>query len=108
MLAAGINVCLGTDSLASNSSLSILDEMRFFYRPGHRLSPATILRMATLNGAVALNWHEQIGSIVPGKQADLIAIPLADTNRDPSVDILESTKQPCLTLVNGRIVYQDT
>lgn len=105
MLAVGINVCLGTDSLASNSSLSILDEMRFLYREVDDLAPQTILMMATVHGAKAVGWSDKIGSIAAGKEADLTAIPWANSSRDPLVDVLDSDEQPKLTMVRGKVVY---
>ena len=111
MLTNGINVCLGTDSLASNSSLSILDEMRFLYRNFPDLPPPTILKMATLNAARALGWHDKIGSLTPSLDADLVAIPLTHSQPltpnpqlDPLCDILTSTTPPSLTMVRGKII----
>lgn len=104
MMRRGVNVCLGTDSLASNTSLSILDEMRFLNREFPQLAPATILRMATLNGAGALGWADRIGSLTPGKAADLIAIPLSHRSADPIKDILATTALPSLVMVNGQKV----
>jgi cytosine/adenosine deaminase-related metal-dependent hydrolase len=72
--AAGVTVALGTDSIASNESLSILDELRFVR--SNRVdapSPEELLRMATLDAAAALGLSGQVGSITPGKSADLAA-----------------------------------
>lgn len=67
----GIPLALGTDSLASNDSLSLWDEMRYALdRYGDDLSPADLLRMATLGGAAALGLQHEIGSLTPGKRAD--------------------------------------
>ena len=106
MLGAGVNVCLGTDSLASNDSLSILDEVRFLHRGDRDLPSETLLRMATVNGAVALGWGEQTGTIEPSKQADVIALRLSGSDADPLVDIWRSEEQPILTMVAGKIVHQ--
>jgi cytosine/adenosine deaminase-related metal-dependent hydrolase len=100
----GVNVCLGTDSLASNETLSILDEMRFLHRQSPGVPVWTLLKMGTINGAVALGWQDKIGSVAPGKEADLIAIPLSGTQSDPLMDILRSAVQPELTMVQGRRV----
>jgi len=79
LLEMGFNICLGTDSLASNSSLSLFAEMRTL-RQGHPwLEPEQILRMATVNGARALGEENSIGKISEGFYADLIAIPLRQT-----------------------------
>jgi cytosine/adenosine deaminase-related metal-dependent hydrolase len=73
--ALGFNICLGTDSLASNSSLSLFAEMRELSRKAPGLSPREILEMATVNGAVALGQQDQLGAIRAGARADLIALP---------------------------------
>jgi cytosine/adenosine deaminase-related metal-dependent hydrolase len=80
--ALGFNICLGTDSLASNSSLSLLSEMREFQRKAPEVPPRKILEMATVNGARALGQAESLGIIAPGFSADLIAIPFAQTRAD--------------------------
>jgi cytosine/adenosine deaminase-related metal-dependent hydrolase len=76
LLARGVRVALGTDSLASNPDLDLLAEARFLHRlypdfPGERL-----LHLATLAGAEALGWADQVGSLEPGKSADLVTVPL--------------------------------
>jgi aminodeoxyfutalosine deaminase len=69
------NICLGTDSLASNETLSLFAEMRAFQRSEPAISPAEILKMVTVNPAMALHQEKMIGRIRPGLRADLIAIP---------------------------------
>ena len=111
MLAAGVNVCIGTDSLASNPSLSVLDEIRFLYRHLHsrfrrkpaRALPDLFFRMATLNGAVALGFDHQVGSISPGKAADLIVLSL-DVSRKPlnlCETLLASDSDPLAVFQSG-------
>lgn len=93
MLAAGINVCVGTDSKASNDSLSILDELRFLQRRASQFSPATLFEMGTLRGAKAIGFADVIGSLVPGKRADFITIPLdRNGSNDPVINILDSNE----------------
>jgi cytosine/adenosine deaminase-related metal-dependent hydrolase len=72
---AGIPLALGTDSLASNDSLSLWDEMRFLRKafPG-TFSPAEVLAMATLGGAHALHLEGDAGSLEKGKQADFLVV----------------------------------
>ena len=108
MVANGINVSLGTDSLAGNDSLSILDDMRFLHKTQGELEPHVIFEMATINGARALHWSDKTGSISPGKEADLVAIPLTKPQLDPLQDILQSSATPTGTFVRGRQVYTDT
>ncbi len=59
MLDAGVVVCLGTDSLASSPTLSILDEVRFLHRHHPDVPGATLLRMATIHGAWALRMDAE-------------------------------------------------
>jgi cytosine/adenosine deaminase-related metal-dependent hydrolase len=77
----GFTICLGTDSLASNSSLSLLSEMRELLRKEPWISPREVLTMATVNGAHAIGQTDSLGKISPGFRADLIAIPSAETGR---------------------------
>src|SRR5207244_1147222 len=73
----GFNVCLGTDSLASNDDLSLFAEMRAFQKKFPDVSPEEILKMVTVNGARGLQQENALGKIRPDFQADLIAIPIA-------------------------------
>jgi cytosine/adenosine deaminase-related metal-dependent hydrolase len=67
-----VNVCLGTDSLASNSSLSMFDEIAFFKNQYPDISYEEILCMATLNGAKALNKGQELGVLKEGYLADCV------------------------------------
>jgi cytosine/adenosine deaminase-related metal-dependent hydrolase len=80
----GFNICLGTDSLASNETLSLFDEMRAFQENFPRVSPQEILRMVTVNPARALRCENALGQIRPGFGADLVALPCSG-----STDIVE-------------------
>src|SRR5205809_1778079 len=68
----GFNICLGTDSLASNENLSLFAEMRAFQRSEPGISPDEILKMVTVNHATALNRDKMIVRIRPGIYARLI------------------------------------
>lgn len=107
MLAAGLNVCLGTDSLASNESLSILDELRFLRHVAPDCPPAALLEMATLRGAVALGLGDELGAIRVGLAADLIAIPLSSDcgcdGFDPAAAILDGGERVSHVYVAGRL-----
>jgi aminodeoxyfutalosine deaminase len=76
--ALGFNVCLGTDSLASNESLSLFAEMRAFQRREPESSPEKIFEMLTVNPASALRQQNRLGRIRPGFRADLIAVPCSE------------------------------
>jgi len=83
LIAAGVPVALGTDSLASAPDLDLFGEMAAM-REAHPLVPASaVLRMATLNGALALGLDERLGSIEPGKLARLNVVPLTAPDSDP-------------------------
>jgi 5-methylthioadenosine/S-adenosylhomocysteine deaminase len=93
MLAAGINVGIGTDGAASNNRLDVLEETRMAAllakavagdaqaMPAHQA-----LAASTLNGARALGLDASIGSIIPGKYADLCAISFEDPELSPCYD----------------------
>ncbi|MFZ0254933.1 MAG: TRZ/ATZ family hydrolase [Gammaproteobacteria bacterium] len=90
LLESGVNVALGTDSAASNDDLDMLGEMRTaallakgVAGSARAVPAAQALRMATLNGAQALGLEDQIGSLVPGKSADMVAINLQTIETEP-------------------------
>ena len=93
LLSAGTNVCLGTDSAASNNDLDMLGEMRSAALTAKNSNadakalPAwQALEMATINGAKALNMQDQIGSLKVGKSADMVAIDLRHVSTQPTYD----------------------
>ncbi len=73
---SGINICLATDGLVSNSTLSLWDEARFLKNENPWLDSESILRMMTINPARALGMEERIGSLSAGKFADFIAVDI--------------------------------
>ncbi|MEO8133487.1 MAG: TRZ/ATZ family hydrolase [Betaproteobacteria bacterium] len=91
--AGGVNVALGTDGAASNNRLDLFEEMRLaaLLAKGAKLDPtalpaATVVEMATLGGARCLGLDETIGSIEPGKAADLIAVSFDSPEMSPMFD----------------------
>lgn len=106
LLDAGINVGLGTDSLASNDTLSILDEMKFLSLH-HSIPPKTLLTMATLNGAKALGLESNTGQIKEGFQADICGVRLPDVPvGNIYVQLLDITSKNIFTMIAGAICYQ--
>jgi cytosine/adenosine deaminase-related metal-dependent hydrolase len=87
LLAAGVNVCVGTDSLASAESLDVLDDVLALRRAFPDVAPATLLRMATANGAVALGL-EDLGAIAPGMAAALAYAPSSAAVADPEAFVV--------------------
>ncbi len=95
LLEAGVNVALGTDGAASNNDLDIHGEMRTaallakgVAGSAAALPAAAALEMATLAGARALGLDDDIGSLRPGKSADVVAINLGDIETQPVHDPL--------------------
>lgn len=93
LLQAGVNVGLGTDSAASNNRLDLFAEMRLaaLLAKGSSGDATTLpahqaLECATLGGARALGLQDRIGSIIPGKLADLTAVNLAASELSPCYD----------------------
>ena len=90
LLAADVNVALGTDGAASNNDLDMVGEMRSAALLGKAVAddaaalPAhRVLHMATLGGARALGLDADIGSLVPGKAADIAAVDLGPLETQP-------------------------
>lgn len=77
-LETNANVTIGTDSLTSNWQLSILEEMKTILKYQSYLSFEQILNWATLNGAKALSWENELGSIEVGKKPGLVLIENID------------------------------
>jgi cytosine/adenosine deaminase-related metal-dependent hydrolase len=80
--ALGFNISLGTDSLASNSSLSLFSEMQAVRDAHPWLAPQQILEMITTRPARALQQETSLGKIRAGFQADLIALPVDNPGAD--------------------------
>lgn len=101
----GVNVCLGTDSLATQaagSRLDMLAEMRRFQRSYPTVSPAEILQMATQNGAQALGIPDVTGSLSAGRFADFFAIPYEGDIADAEASLLNESVQVTACYVAGR------
>ena len=96
-LAAGIRVGLGTDGCASNNNLDLFQEMdtaaklhKVNTRDPTVMEARTVIRMATAEGARAIGLGEVVGSIEPGKQADLIVV---DTSKPHMVPLYHPASQ---------------
>ena len=76
LLQAGVNLCLGTDSLAGNWDLNLFGEMLWLYKHFPSCPGDLWLHLGTLNGALALRRDREFGSLTPGKHAALGFIPL--------------------------------
>jgi 5-methylthioadenosine/S-adenosylhomocysteine deaminase len=120
MRAAGIPVGLGTDGAASNNDLDMFEAMRVAaFLAKHatgdpRAMPArTAIEIATIEGARALGMAETIGSLEPGKRADVIIVSMASARQTPLYDPLShlvyTTRGDDVrtTIVNGRVLMRD-
>ncbi len=106
---ARVNLCLGTDSLASvykkprqTVELNLFTEMQTLAAAQPALKPAAILRMATVNGARALGMAGQIGEITQGAFADLIALPFSGPMPTIHEAVLQHRGNVSASLINGQ------
>ncbi len=120
MIAAGISLGIGTDSVASNNRLDVLEEARIAQitqrarlRSSSFLSGNDLLRLVTIDGARALGLNHSVGTLDEGKDADLCAVSFAGAaaqpTHDPLATLFQSTRgsDVILTVVRGRILYRD-
>lgn len=120
MLSAGINVGLGTDGAASNNSLKMLEEMRLAAllakgqsKRADVLPAWQALQMGTLNGARALSLDSVIGSLLPGKAADITAVDFSSLELAPCYDPIShlvyvaGREHVSHVWVNGKMLLND-
>jgi cytosine/adenosine deaminase-related metal-dependent hydrolase len=109
LLDYGINVALGTDSLASNHSLSILDEMRHLFANRKDISPREIFLAATVNGARALGFGGILGCLEPGCLADMavLSLPQNLSLKGMLPLVLEGAGESAATIVEGGIAWRN-
>ena len=108
LAAAGINVCLGTDSLASihksrkeTAELNMFEEMRELAADNPDLKPDAILQMATVNGARALGLGGHAGEISPGMFADMIAVPFVGKISEASTALVHGLVNVAASMIDG-------
>ena len=119
-LAAGIPVGLGTDGPASNNDLDLFDEMdaaakvqKFMLGDPAALPAETVFRMATMGGARVLNLHDEIGSLEPGKRADIVLVDAQRPGLTPLYRVYSHLvyaargSDVATVIVNGRVVVRD-
>lgn len=105
---AGVNICLGTDSLATvrkdrhhTLELNLFSEMQALADRASDLAPEKILRMATVNGAQALGRKGQIGELSENALADLIAVPFRGRAIDAFEAILRHQGDVTASMIGG-------
>ncbi|MEG1930177.1 MAG: amidohydrolase [Anaerovorax sp.] len=115
----GINVAIGTDSVASNNSLNFLEEMKVFAIAGKTrnnnptlVTPIETLRAATIGGAKS-QGRKNCGKLAVGCKADLIVMNLMSPNMQPIHDLANNVvysangSDVILTMVDGKVLYED-
>jgi cytosine/adenosine deaminase-related metal-dependent hydrolase len=108
MLKCGLSIALGTDSLASNTSLSLFREMRLFFQKYPELGFDKILKMVTLNPALALGLTKNYGSFSPGDPADFIVVrPAASLKNFNPESLIQSEPHMLMVVKNGQIIFND-
>jgi aminodeoxyfutalosine deaminase len=93
LLAAGVRLCLGTDSLASVDSLDLIDDATALHEEFPELDPAVIVEMATAGGARALGLDD-LGAIAPGMRAELAFARADPVPEDPSAFLVSGAARP--------------
>ena len=120
MLSRGVPLGLGTDGAPSNNVCDVLDEARaavLFQRAlcgegARSLGAGAVLRLATIGGARALGLDAEIGTLEPGKIADLCAVDLSAPHHLPVHDVeaalvfSASARDVVLTMVEGKVLYR--
>ncbi len=120
MRAAGIHVGLGTDGAASNNDLDMFEAMRqaafldkLETRDPRAMPAKTALELATIDGARALGMDREIGSLEPGKRADVITVSMTAARQTPMYDPLSHLVYVTrgddvrTTIVNGQVLMRD-
>lgn len=115
----GLNVCIGTDGASSNNNLDMLEEIhmaamlcRGSSKDANAVSAADIIKMATLNGALA-QGRKDCGTIKVGNRADIIVFSLEAPHMQPDFNTLSNivfssqSSDIVLNMIDGRVVYRD-
>lgn len=119
LLKSGINVALGTDSVASNNSLNFIEEVKFFacaakekLKDPTAVTPKQALRAATLAGAISQGRTDS-GSVKEGNKADLIVIDISGPHMHPVHDLINnlvysaSGSDIVMTMADGKVLYEN-
>jgi 5-methylthioadenosine/S-adenosylhomocysteine deaminase len=119
-LRSGIRVGLGTDSPAASNSMDVFEEMRLgllvqraTLGEDRFMSARQFVKMATLDAARVLGLDDRLGSLEPGKQADIIAVDLSKSHQIPthypySALVHTANQENVLTtMVAGKFLYED-
>jgi len=119
VLEKGLNLAIGTDSVASNNSLNMVEEMKMmaigskvYFKDPKLVMPADALKAATVGGAVA-QGREDSGVIKVGNKADLIVMDISGPNMYPVHNFINnlvyssSGSDVVLTMADGKVLYEN-
>jgi cytosine/adenosine deaminase-related metal-dependent hydrolase len=101
----GFNVCLGTDSLASNDDLSLFAEMHAFQHEFPKVPAQRILEMVTVNPGRALRQENELGKIERGFLADMIALPFTRSENVYQTILNFAAKVPWIMLHGKTVAF---
>lgn len=120
MIDKGVNVALGTDGSSSNNNLNMFEEIHLaaivnksVNESATSIPAITALKMATINGAKALNWDDEIGSIEVGKKADIIIVDMDKPHLCPRHNVVSALAYSAQAsdvktmIVDGKIIMED-
>jgi cytosine/adenosine deaminase-related metal-dependent hydrolase len=109
---AGVNLCLGTDSLATTRAsgdqtleLSLFAEMQSLAASSPELDPEHVLRMATVNPAQALKRRGQLGELSENATADLVAVPYSGAPKEVFHAVVQHCGPVSASMIDGRWVF---
>ncbi len=114
-----VNISLGTDSQGSGNNLNMFYHMSItdllqqgLHKDSTVLSSYEVLKMATINGAIALGLEKEIGSIEKDKKADIIMLDIDTSTTSPSIDLITNIvhnafNSVSMTMINGNILMKD-
>ncbi|MSU34486.1 MAG: hypothetical protein EXS36_05150 [Pedosphaera sp.] len=112
LLESGVNVCLGTDSLASTRAspgklphLSLFDELHTFQKAEPDVPPKELLRMVTVNAARALGWRGRAGQLTPGAWADLAVLREKSSGKHAEEAVVNYRGEVAATMIDGDWVW---
>jgi cytosine/adenosine deaminase-related metal-dependent hydrolase len=105
MLEAGINVSLGSDSLACSPTLSLLEQIKFLHHRDN-IDPDKLLQMATINGAKSLQLSHLIGSIEKSKLCDFVVLSVPGSNGSAvRKNIVGNDSTVISAAVDGQVIF---
>ena len=117
---AGVRVAIGPDGAASNNSLNMFNVLKFavllqraYTLDIFALTAEKILEMATIEGARAIGMGDRIGSLEPGKKADILMLDLRDVTMTPNMSCISNivyaadTSAVDAVMVNGKFTLRD-